>query len=99
MIDDKREQRAGTDEVEEMLAELEGRDVSSVGAETTTFPSGFQAIGKRAEERWPTGFGAVGEKRAPAPRWPTGFTARGGKDAPRPRWSTRFIASGTKPAR
>lgn len=81
MTDDKRPRVPGNDEVEEMLAELEGRDAKSDRLQTSTFPSSFQARGLKDAPRWPAGFAAVGIKAAPQPRWAARFIASGTKPA------------------
>ena len=81
MIDDRRDQATCNHEVEEMLAELEGRDAKDAPSETSAFPSGFQARGSKTAPRWPAGFRAAGAKDAPRPRWAARFIASGIKPA------------------
>jgi len=81
MAADKQSDTARQPEVEEMLAELEGRP--SRGAGETNFPTSFQAAGAKGAppRRWPSGFTAIGGKDSPAPRWTTRFVASGSKFA------------------
>jgi len=78
MIDDKREASPRNEEVEEMLAELEGRGVKSGAAEVTVFPARFQARGQKGAPTWPT---SCTRGETPPPRWSARFIASGTKQA------------------
>lgn len=81
MTGDERPQVTANAEVEEMLAELEGRDANTERPQASAFPSSFQARGLKQAPRWPAGFTAMGIKAAPPPRWTARFIASGAKPA------------------
>lgn len=104
MANDPRKEPTPAPEVEEMLAELEGREAAEQPGFSPSFPAAgnklapsFAASGTKTAPAttWPVRFRPRGAKGSSAPRWPVGLPASGGKEAPAPRRAGRGPSRGS----